>query len=649
MAAGSIIVDLLMKTGAFETDTDRASKKLKQLEKDINKAASAMGATLGVAVIGAAVAFDQLIKSVADFKDFEEIAGAPAEEFASLSLAAAAAGVSMDSIVASTVKLTKGLSGVEDESDGVGAALKSIGIEIEAFKKLNPVEQYEAIGKALGEYEDSAKKTAVAVTLLGKSGAEQLKVFKALEEAGGRQVTLTQKQIEAADAYADAQAVAVAELKIFGQVAASEFLPVVTDILNAFSELVKGIEFSQTAMDVLRFAFDAALTVFQTVAVIGSDVAFVLTTIGKEAGAAAAQIAALARGDMEGFKAISKAVEEDIKRARAELDKFQASIMGAGQPRAGANDYGDEEYGASRTKKQNTFEGPDKRAEKAKAAREKAAKEAADIAQRQAEAEEQWAQDTAEAWGYWQQYRVKESEVATEAMAEQWKQIFAEIDAEQERAIEEGKAYLEAKVDEISEFQKQAMHNLQDFLGSSLEDVLSGNFDNIEEAFAKMVRKMAAEALAAQLNEKLFGKDGTSGLFGSLISSIAGGFTGGSTGGGSSFAYTDSSGGFSMVPGYATGTNYVPEDGLAMLHKGEAVVPKQYNPSAGAPSAGNNTVQIINNGAPVNATSTTERQPDGKQLTKIILDTIEQDIRAGGKVSKMQQNTFGLKRQLPRR
>ena len=35
------------------------------------------------------------------------------------------------------------------------------------------------------------------------------------------------------------------------------------------------------------------------------------------------------------------------------------------------------------------------------------------------------------------------------------------------------------------------------------------------------------------------------------------------------------------IPKLATGTNYVPQDMLAMLHEGEAVVPKKYNPAAG--------------------------------------------------------------------
>ena len=38
------------------------------------------------------------------------------------------------------------------------------------------------------------------------------------------------------------------------------------------------------------------------------------------------------------------------------------------------------------------------------------------------------------------------------------------------------------------------------------------------------------------------------------------------------------------IPKFAVGTNYIPNDMVAMLHEGEAVVPKAYNPAAGGDS-----------------------------------------------------------------
>ncbi len=48
------------------------------------------------------------------------------------------------------------------------------------------------------------------------------------------------------------------------------------------------------------------------------------------------------------------------------------------------------------------------------------------------------------------------------------------------------------------------------------------------------------------------------------------------------------------IPYLATGTNYIPQDTLAYLHKGEAVVPKKYNPYAGGNTTTNNSSRSIN-------------------------------------------------------
>ena len=50
---------------------------------------------------------------------------------------------------------------------------------------------------------------------------------------------------------------------------------------------------------------------------------------------------------------------------------------------------------------------------------------------------------------------------------------------------------------------------------------------------------------------------------------------------------------FKMIPTLATGTNYVPEDTLAYIHKGESVVPKKYNPYLGTEGLTNAIKQQI--------------------------------------------------------
>ncbi len=43
-----------------------------------------------------------------------------------------------------------------------------------------------------------------------------------------------------------------------------------------------------------------------------------------------------------------------------------------------------------------------------------------------------------------------------------------------------------------------------------------------------------------------------------------------------------------VIQGFATGTNYVPHDMIAMLHEGESVTPKEFNPAAGGSGGGMN-------------------------------------------------------------
>jgi hypothetical protein len=329
---GSLVVRLGLDAADFTsgmTKADQQAQRFAQrldssIAKGIIKAQIALDA-LGIAARRTFEVFQSLTTGAGEFKDLEESTGATAESLASLAVAGATAGVGMDAIAASANKLTKTLVGVDDESKAAGAALGAIGINIKDFKALDPVAQYEAVGKALGNFADGAGKVAIAQALFGKQGAEQLRVFKALEEAGGRQVILTQRQIELADAYADQQAKSRAQLRLYAQAAASEAIPAIADltaVLTDFAKELLGVDtatnklaanngakaFAEGVADAFTFVADQILLVTR-----------LFEASGKFIGAYGAAAVALAKGDL----ALARSIGAEF---RADLDEMNGRL-----------------------------------------------------------------------------------------------------------------------------------------------------------------------------------------------------------------------------------------------------------------------------------------------------------------------------------
>lgn len=322
----------------------------------------ALGAIAATSLIAAAAAFDNLVKKAGSFQDMGEKVGDTAENMASLAVAAAVGGAAMETVVAASAKLTKGLTGVDDESKAAGAAIEALGLNITTFKALAPADQFETVAKALAGFEDGAQKTAVAIALFGKAGAEMLPFLKELGQEGGRQSILTAEQIRLSDEYSDAQKRLQTQIGLHAQAIAADLLPQLTALKAELFELVKGYEANGQASTILQDAFETGVTLFKIIAVAAANTAFVFLAVGREIGAIAAQLAALARLDFNGFTAISDAVKEDAARARAEIDELTKRLMKVGteRPTETAADRDDAESGArfrSGPKKKLNFEG----------------------------------------------------------------------------------------------------------------------------------------------------------------------------------------------------------------------------------------------------------------------------------------------------
>lgn len=341
--AGSLTVSLGLDAVEYTRGLTKAEYQARQLGEKIGlsiragaEIAAASFATMATSAVAAFATFDNLVKKAGDFQDLAEKTGASAEGLASFGTAAGTAGTSVEAIAQASIKLTKNLTGVDDESKAAGAAVVALGLNLKDFKALSPEDQISEISKALGGFQDGAGKTAVATALLGKSGADLLPFLKALEEQGGRQVILTAEQIKQADEYADQQAKAKAELGQYAQALATQALPALTAFTGAITDTIKemfGIEEGAGNLaknkGIQEFADDAAVFLGGVID-LGKKTATVFEFLGESIGATAAIVAAASRGSSEGAKAaFSFSPLDAIEAARRQVTEINAIIDAA--------------------------------------------------------------------------------------------------------------------------------------------------------------------------------------------------------------------------------------------------------------------------------------------------------------------------------
>lgn len=637
---GSLLVRLGLDAGDFTAGLSKQEQAARRFAQQLDRtiAAGVIKAQLALEAMGAAArtaveAFQVLTTGAADFQDLAETTGATAESLASLAVSAATAGVEMSNVGSAINMLTKNLVGVDDESKAAGAALAAIGLNVREFKQLDPASQYEAVGKALAGFADGAEKVAVAQALFGRQGTEQLKVFAALQEAGGRQKILTDDQIRAADAYADAQAKATAEIRLYAQAAATQVLPALTSLSSELANVTKevvGVDRATgqlTANNAIRdFAFDIATAIAVAIEAltglakavraiggsfesVGADLSFIKTLAtagpaeiaqalrsgtGPVADALAARNKTVAEANQryvdlwnyDGDR-ISRAIAEARRKAELGLTGFRNDAFsdprstlfgqkpadalpkidtsrlrgGGGGGRIGG---GARDQAAVQTEAERYLENLQRQLERTKdltVAEQVLAdiqsgrlKLAGNVTQEQLLGVAQQI-DAARAMSEEmerQQRRNEELAAAQQRVAEEGRRVFeamrtpaedlaAEIDrlnrllqagaidwetysraqfAAQD-AFDRSQQATKSAAEELDSFAKNAAENIQGALGDELTNIMQGNFDDIGKSFARMLQRMAAEALAADIARNLFGSGAKGGSGGGWVGAAA--------------------------------------------------------------------------------------------------------------------------------
>jgi hypothetical protein len=164
--------------------------------------------------------------------------------------------------------------------------------------------------------------------LFGKAGADLIPL---LNEGGAalqrqqdyykRYSGVTEEAIKAADQFNDT----LTDLKLltsaFGAALAS-------DLLRPLQAVAEELRRGKEEAGVFTAAISGIRVAFETVAVLGSDLAFVLTQIVKGIGAVGQAAVALASLDFSGAQTIFSQYNKQAADARRNLDEFQAKVLG---------------------------------------------------------------------------------------------------------------------------------------------------------------------------------------------------------------------------------------------------------------------------------------------------------------------------------
>ena len=345
-SAGSIVVDLLARTGSFETDMDRAAKSAKKRADEIDKALSTIGtaaATAGAAAAGAlALLVNQTMNSAREIERQAQISNASADAFQTMAYGARTVGIEQD-------KLSDIL---KDVNDRVGDFLSTGGGPMkDFFEQIAPkvgvtADQFARLSgpDALQLYVSSLEKAGLSqqeMTFYLEAMASDTTALIPLLANGGREMAaLGEEARRTGQIMSDETIAAASELK--GQM--DQLSGQLTGAKNIIAgELIPVLGVAATEMisfggsgDVARTAAGLLRGVLQELIIAAAEVTAWFQKSGMTLGGWAAQAGAIFSGDFAGAKFIGQELDKDLAGIEARLNVFRGRVSAAGTDLAGA-------------------------------------------------------------------------------------------------------------------------------------------------------------------------------------------------------------------------------------------------------------------------------------------------------------------------
>lgn len=598
-SAGSIYVDLLLNSGKFTDGTKRAQKAI----GDFGDATAKAGKIAGTALAAATAAVTALTIRQAGIIDstvkVSRSLGVVNESFQALATVSDEAGVEQEQL---GNLITKSQKSIVDAAKGTGEAakaFKALGLNAKELINLAPDEQFAKIEEALAGIENPTLRTATALQIFGKSGRDAVKIsedFAArLDEARAFNdkfnisvSNIDARKVEEANDSFGRLGKAVGGL---GNTIAIEVAPLVTAFSQALlgagvdgktmGEAVKsGFEIAGNVIDVVREGALGIRAIFIKVAeavfTVGvrfqeASVAFAEFAVRVNDSASNLQNLALAQKNLADAQALANGAADAYSDLNDEAANFVttnekiAKIQEDAQKRAEEQEKkfgikpgqgGDGSIAALDEKRLETLQSISSELEKQTAAvqiQNDYFGESKSLLDRQLEQ---------------QQIMQKLREAGIELSDEELSNLNAKLDALQSEKqlnieLQEAEKERQKQADLLIKQQEEQQKLLDESVQNVREELVGGLIDAAKGAgsFADKMKSVAANIAEAVIKAQLL----------KVITDATGG--GGSSSGGGGFLGPL----LSFLPSFDVGTDYVPYDMVAKIHKGERILTPDEN------------------------------------------------------------------------
>jgi len=678
MAAGSIVIDLLMRTGSFETDTKRAQKRLKEFEGTIGKATTVV-ASFAAAFGG--IAFNSFIRNTMDAEKEQAQLGAV------LMSTAEAAGFGKKSLN----DMADAMSQMATVSSG---EINDAQIALLAFTGIAGNQFTQALQSAIDMAARTGMSVVSAAETIGRALDIPSKGLSALSRQGFRFTEDQQKlveQLEATGKTAEAQGIVLSALQeSYGgaaQAARDTFGGSLAGLKNTLNDLMTGKDGS------LNGATDSINQLTVTLQSAETQAAFAsfVEMIAKATTSFAQFMETISKGEFWGWAITSgdeaKNASMDIAKLTDSLDKLrttkEAFLDSAAPQWFIADDLKilDVQIKSTQEKinylksiesrnaiKVTTPNIPfiDLTAKPIDSKQPVLSSSKTSVTNTESQKFLSEMQKQAQAYSSFINQITGRTDIAVKEQEQEWLRFAQSVGDITTQEFESAMASLSKVESQMNEFTIQAARNIQNILGDGLYNVLSGRFSDIGASFGDMIKRMAADLMASQVAKLLFGDFGTNGDIGGIVAKIGGAIASSFVGGGPSLSPAYGEMTYLSEGGYTgAGGKYEP---AGVVHRGEYVLNAKstkklgvgfldrlnngyanggYVGNANAGMSGAINVNIKNEAGAdgYKATAQAKTNSDGGlNIDVLVRRVVSSDISSNGLLAQQMANTFGLQR-----